>query len=143
MKVLVQRVMEASVYIDKTCISTIQEGYLLYVGFTHTDTLANIEKMIDKILKLRIYEDEAGKTNVAIPSHHDILSVSQFTLYASTKGQHRPGFSEAMKPSDAHMLYQRFNDMLSQHITVKTGQFGADMSIHSINNGPMTILLEV
>ena len=143
MRVLVQRVKEASVYVHETCISAIQEGYLLYVGFTHTDTMTSIEKMIDKVLKLRIYEDEAGKTNVSIPSHHEILSVSQFTLYATTKGQHRPGFSEAMKPSDANMLYQLFNDTLSQRISVKTGQFGADMSIHSINKGPMTILLEV
>jgi len=141
--VLVQRVQEASVYVQQTCINAIQEGYLLYVGFTHTDTLTSIEKMIDKILKLRIYEDTSGKTNLAITSHHEILSVSQFTLYATTKGQHRPGFTEAMKQSDANNLYQHFNDMLSQRISVKTGHFGADMSIHSINIGPMTILLEV
>jgi D-tyrosyl-tRNA(Tyr) deacylase len=113
------------------------------VGFTKTDTKKIVDAMVEKILKLRIYEDDQGKINNVIPHDHEILSISQFTLYAQTKGQNRPSFIDAMTPEEASALYTYFNQTLAQNIHVKEGQFGAYMEINSINSGPMTILLEL
>jgi D-tyrosyl-tRNA(Tyr) deacylase len=143
MKVIVQRVLDASVYIDNEVYNEISKGYLLYVGFTHTDTTNTVDLMIQKILKLRIYEDENQKVNLSIPLNYDILCISQFTLYAQTKGQHRPSFIEAMKQDEASRLYDYMIKELSAYIHVKSGVFQKHMIIKSTNDGPMTILLEL
>jgi D-aminoacyl-tRNA deacylase len=143
MKVIVQRVLDASVSIENTIYNEISKGYLLYVGFTHTDTTKTVDLMIQKILKLRIYEDENHKINLSIPLDDEILCISQFTLYAQTKGQHRPSFIEAMKQEEASYLYDYMIQELSTFIQVKSGVFQKHMIIKSTNDGPMTILLEV
>jgi D-tyrosyl-tRNA(Tyr) deacylase len=143
MKVIVQRVLDASVSIEDTMYHKISKGYLLYVGFTHTDTTHIVDMMIQKILKLRIYEDDNHKINVSIPLDHEILCISQFTLYAKTKGQHRPSFIEAMKQDEASKLYAYMIENLSRYIKVSAGVFQKHMMIKSTNDGPMTILLEV
>jgi D-tyrosyl-tRNA(Tyr) deacylase len=143
MKVIVQRVLDASVSIENIVYNAISKGYLLYVGFTHSDTTKTVDLMIQKILKLRIYEDENQKINLSIPLNYDILCISQFTLYAQTKGQHRPSFIEAMKQEEASYLYDYMIQELSTFIQVKSGVFQKHMIIKSTNDGPMTILLEV
>jgi len=143
MKVIVQRVLDASVSIENTIYNEISKGYLLYVGFTHTDTTKTVDLMIQKILKLRIYEDENHKINLSIPLDDEILCISQFTLYAQTKGQHRPSFIEAMKQEEASGLYDYMIQKLSSYIKVKCGVFQKHMLIKSTNDGPMTILLEL
>jgi D-aminoacyl-tRNA deacylase len=143
MKVIVQRVLDASVSIEDSIYQKISKGYLLYVGFTHTDTTHSVDVMIQKILKLRIYEDENHKINLSIPLDHEILCISQFTLYAQTKGQHRPSFIEAMKQDEASKLYTYMIENLSRYIKVTAGVFQKHMMIKSTNDGPMTILLEV
>ena len=143
MKVIIQRVLDASVSIESKVYNAISKGYLLYVGFTHSDTTKTVDIMIQKILKLRIYEDENQKINLSIPLNYDILCISQFTLYAQTKGQHRPSFIEAMKQEEASYLYDYMIQELSTFIQVKSGVFQKHMIIKSTNDGPMTILLEV
>ena len=143
MKVIIQRVLDASVSIESKVYNAISKGYLLYVGFTHSDTTKTVDMMIQKILKLRIYEDENQKINLSIPLNYDILCISQFTLYAQTKGQHRPSFIEAMKQEEASYLYDYMIQKLSTFIQVKSGVFQKHMIIKSTNDGPMTILLEV
>jgi D-tyrosyl-tRNA(Tyr) deacylase len=143
MKVIIQRVLDASVSIESKVYNAISKGYLLYVGFTHSDTTKTVDLMIQKILKLRIYEDENQKINLSIPLNYDILCISQFTLYAQTKGQHRPSFIEAMKQEEASYLYDYMIQELSTFIQVKSGVFQKHMIIKSTNDGPMTILLEV
>ena len=143
MKILIQRVNEASVSIDGKLYQAIEKGYLIYVGFTHTDTLDTVNKASDKIIKLRIYEDEFGKTNEVIPRDQEILCISQFTLYAETKGQNRPSFVQALHQDKAIVLYEGFIKALNEHRKVKHGVFGAHMQVKSINDGPMTILIEL
>lgn len=143
MRVLVQRVLDASVYIKETKHNEISKGYLLYVGFTHTDSVKTVDAMILKILKLRIYEDDAHKMNLPIPLELEILCISQFTLYAQSKSGHRPSFTEAMKPEEALALFNYMTTQLRTHIKVKSGIFQEYMRIKSTNDGPMTILLEV
>lgn len=145
MRVLVQRVVEASCVIDNQKISEIGDGYLLLVGFTDGDTEEIIHKMVDKVLKLRIFPDECGvmNKNILEVEGTSILSISQFTLYANTKKGNRPSYIEALNGKEASFLYDLFNQELSKHIKVGTGIFGSDMKIYLVNNGPTTIWLEV
>lgn len=143
MKLVIQRVKEASVTIDDHVYQSIKEGYLIYVAFTSTDTLETVEKATQKVIKLRIYEDNDGKINNAIPESHDILCISQFTLYADTKGQNRPSFIDALQQEKALILYEAFIHSLNKHRKVKQGIFGRHMEVMSINDGPMTILIEL
>ena len=144
MKVIVQRCKQAKCIIDGNCVGEIDKGYMLLVGFTHDDSITNINKMVKKIANLRIFEDEEGKMNKNIHQiGGSILSISQFTLYANTNEGNRPSFVNAMNASKAKELYQIFNDSLrNENIKVECGVFGASMQIDFVNDGPVTIILE-
>lgn len=145
MRVVVQRVINASCEIDNKIYSSINKGFLIYLGITDTDTNLIAEKMAVKISKLRIFSDENDKLNLDLNKvGGEILVISQFTLYAETKDGNRPSFVKASKGENAVNLYNKFIDKLKQlNFMPKTGVFGADMKIHSINDGPCTILIEM
>lgn len=144
MKVIVQRCKEAKCIINSEIVSKIDHGYMLLVGFKKGDSLQNIDKMVKKIINLRIFEDEFGKMNKNIfQTEGSILSISQFTLYANTNEGNRPSFIDSMEPSKANDLYNIFNEKLKrENINVQCGIFGEDMKIDFINDGPVTIILE-
>ena len=144
MRVVVQRVLNASCTIDGKVYSEIQKGYLLLVGFTHNDSIKEVKYLAKKIANLRVFEDENGKMNLSLKTvNGKILSISQFTLYADTKDGNRPAFINAMKPQEASNLYDLFNEELrSYDIEVLTGVFGADMKINLVNDGPVTIIYD-
>ena len=144
MRVLLQIVDNASVTIDEKLYSSINKGYLLYIGFTEGDDLQTLEKMCKKIKKLRVFPDASGKTNLSITDvGGEVLSVSQFTLYANAKEGNRPSFVKAMPYKDADKMFALWNNLLvSEFKSVKTGVFGADMKIESINDGPFTLWLD-
>ena len=144
MKVVVQRVKNASCIADGKLISSIDKGLMLLVGFTHTDTLKEVEKMANKIAKLRIFEDENGKMNLSVKDiNGSILSISQFTLYANPYEGNRPSFVNAMNPENATLLYEEFNKKLEElGFIVGRGIFGADMKLDILCDGPVTINLE-
>lgn len=143
MKVVVQRSKNSRVTIDGKVNGSIDHGYVLLVGFTDGDTEEIIDKMIKKILNLRIFEDENEKMNLSIQDvNGQILSISQFTLYADSKKGNRPSFINAMNPTDASKLYDIFNEKLSKEIYTQTGIFGADMKVEIYNDGPVTIILD-
>lgn len=144
MRVLLQRVQNAAVTVDSREIGKIGRGFLLLVGFTTGDTLAEVEYLAKKIAKLRVFEDETGKLNLDLKQIEGaILSVSQFTLYADTKKGNRPSFTKALAPAEAENLYEAFNEKLCQAgFAVATGKFGAEMQVSLVNDGPVTICLE-
>jgi D-tyrosyl-tRNA(Tyr) deacylase len=143
MRLLLQRVKEASVHIDGSEYSKIKQGYLFLVGFTHEDTKEVVEKVANKAIGLRVFEDEQGKMNLSLQDiKGSILSISQFTLYADYKKGRRPGFELAAKPEQALQLYDYFNEYISKEVVVRTGIFGADMKINLINDGPVTIMID-
>ncbi len=144
MKVVIQRVKESSVEIDGKINGKINKGLMVLVGFCATDTIEIVDKMIDKMIHLRIFEDDNGKMNLSLQDvQGDILSISQFTLYADCKKGRRPSFISAAKPDIAIPLYDYFNDQIKERgIHVETGIFGADMKVSLINDGPVTILLD-
>ena len=143
MKVLVQRCDKASVKVDNKIVGKIDKGMMILVGFTQNDNSEIIDYMVDKVLNLRIYDDESGVMNKSIlDSNGSILSVSQFTLYADTKKGRRPSYVNALNGEKSTLLYDEFNEKLRKHIHVETGIFGADMKVELINNGPVTIMLE-
>ena len=144
MRALVQRVSEASVMIDGDTIAEIDQGLLVLVCAMNGDTEEQAQSLSRKIANLRIFEDEQGKMNRSIQDVGGaVLVVSQFTLAADTSRGNRPGFSDAAPPEDGERLYQRFCDLLSDHgVPVKTGKFGADMKVHLVNDGPVTIWLD-
>ena len=145
MKAWVQRVTEASVTIDGEKVAEIGQGYLVLLGVTHGDTEAAADKIADKLVKLRIFEDENGKTNKSIEDiHGSIIVVSQFTLYADTDHGTRPGFSNAARPALANPLYERVVASLRAALgpeRVGTGRFGADMKVRLLNDGPFSVEL--
>ena len=144
MRVVLQRVAHASVTVDGEIIGKIQRGFLLLVGVTHDDAMEDMEYLIRKIVQMRIFEDEEGKLNRSIQDiGGEILSVSQFTLYADTKKGNRPSFSKAAPGDVALKMFEQFNGLLRDTgIPVETGQFGADMKVELLNDGPVTILLD-
>lgn len=144
MKVVIQVVKEASVTIDNNVHNSVGHGYLMYVGFKPTDQLKDVDQLVTKIKKLRICPDEAGKINVnGIDDNREVLSISQFTLYADMNSGNRPSFTTAKKPDEAILLYEIFNQKLEEAgFVVKAGVFGADMEIQSINDGPLTFIVE-
>ena len=144
MRVVVQRVKSASCVIDGQLYSEIGNGYLLLVGFTHTDSIKEVKYLAKKIAGLRVFEDENGKMNLSLKAvGGKILSISQFTLYADTKDGNRPAFIKAMNPTEASKLYDLFNEELRTYdIEVLTGVFGADMKISLLNDGPVTIIYD-
>ena len=145
MKALVQRVAEASVTIDGEIVAEIGKGYLILFGVTHGDTEAMADKLASRVVKLRIFEDNSGKTNKSIEDvAGSIIVVSQFTLYADTDHGNRPGFSNAARPDLAIPLYERFVADLRAALgseRVGTGRFGADMKVRLLNDGPFTVEL--
>ena len=143
MKVLVQRSLESSVCVNNKVIGKINKGFVVLVGFTHTDTSDDIDYLIKKIINLRVFDDENGVMNKSILDvNGSILSISQFTLYANTKKGNRPSYIDAMGGENAKNLYNEFNNKLKKFINVETGIFGADMNVNINNDGPVTIILE-
>ena len=144
MRVLLQRVNHAQVKVDGEVVGKIKKGYLLLVGFAPDDTSDKVDYLVHKITNLRVFESEPGKMTLGLKDvDGEILSVSQFTLYADVKKGNRPGFSNAAKPDLAKLLYEEFNQKLAATgIHVETGHFGADMKVELENDGPVTIFYE-
>ncbi|MED3791111.1 D-aminoacyl-tRNA deacylase [Niallia alba] len=144
MRVVLQRSKEAKVEVDGKAVGSIEKGFVLLVGITHSDELEDAKYLAEKIAHLRVFEDENGKMNQSIlDSGGAILSISQFTLYGDTRKGRRPNFMNAAKPDLAKELYDQFNILLrDQGLTVETGIFGAMMDVHLINDGPVTLILD-
>ena len=144
MRVILQRSKQASVTVDGKKTGAIDKGYVLLVGITHSDTEEDVAYVAKKIADLRIWEDDEGKMNRSIlEMGGDILSVSQFTLYADTRKGKRPSFVDAARPEQAEPLWNAFNEQLKAHgLHVETGVFGAMMDVALINDGPVTITIE-
>ena len=144
MRVVLTTVLEANVTINEKMIAHINRGFLLLVGFTLGDDKEIVDQMVDKILSLRVFPDEHGQINISLQDvQGEILSVSQFTLYANASKGRRPSFVDALNPGNAEPLYDYFNEQLTlKHQKVSTGIFGADMKVSSINDGPFTLLLD-
>lgn len=144
MKIVVQRCKSASVMVEKRVVGQIENGLLLFVGFTENDSINEIDYLVDKVLHLRIFDDELGVMNRSLLDvGGNILSVSQFTLYADTKKGRRPSYMKALRGEEAKKLYDLFNERLKEKFgKLETGIFGANMEVHLINDGPVTILLE-
>ena len=144
MKFVIQRVQEASVQVDQTCIGQIKKGFLVLIGIGKEDTREIADQLIKKMIQLRIFEDENGKTNLALKDvDGSLLLVSQFTLYANCKKGNRPSFVDAAPPEMANELYEYIISQCRQMVPhVETGKFGADMKVSLVNDGPFTVILE-
>ena len=143
MRVLVQRSLNSKVTVNNQITGKIEEGLVLLVGFTEGDSKKDIDYLVNKVLNLRIFDDEKGIMNKSVlETGGQILSISQFTLYADTKKGNRPSYIQALSGDKAVKLYNLFNEELSKHIRVETGVFGAEMTVDIQNDGPVTILLE-
>ena len=144
MRVVLQRVLDASVSIDNKIVGSIAHGFLLFVGITHTDTKEIVDWMVEKIMNLRVFEDAEGKMNTAITDvSGSLLIISQFTLYGDCQKGTRPGFTDAARPDVALPLYQYMIESFRQKgIVVETGEFGAHMVVSSRNDGPATFVIE-
>ena len=143
MKVIVQRSLESSVKVDLKTVGKIDRGLVLLVGFKEGDTTLDIDYMVRKIVNLRIFDDDNHIMNKSIlDTKGSVLSISQFTLYASTKKGCRPSYINALKSDEAKKLYDIFNKKLSEYVNVETGIFQADMCVSIKNDGPVTIILE-
>ena len=144
MKALIQRVKRASVTIEKELYSKIDAGILVFLGVAKDDEKENAEKLAQKVVNLRIFEDENDKMNLSLKDiGGEVMAVSQFTLYGDARKGRRPSFSDAARPDVANPLYEEFVEKLrAQGITVGTGEFGAHMMVELTNDGPVTILLE-
>ena len=144
MKVIVQRSKESSVSVDNKLINKIDSGLVLLVGFTEGDDESKLVTMAKKIVNLRIFDDENGVMNKSILDvGGEILSISQFTLYADTKKGNRPSYINALSGDKAVLLYDKFNEELNKYINTYPGVFGADMKVVITNSGPVTIILEL
>ncbi|MDO5741346.1 D-aminoacyl-tRNA deacylase [Vagococcus lutrae] len=144
MRIVLQRVTSAKVTVDEDVVGKINQGFLLLVGVKKGDTKAEADYLAKKVANMRLFEDEAGKMNLALAAvEGEILSISQFTLLANTKKGNRPSFVEAEDPTDANRLYEYFNEQLRAYgLKVETGLFGANMAVESVNDGPVTIILD-
>ena len=144
MRLVIQRVEEASVKVGSECSGKIGKGLLVFLGVGSNDTKETALKYLEKLIKLRIFADSEGKTNCSIADvHGELLIVSQFTLYADCKKGNRPNFLLAAEPQHANALYEFFIDECRKRIPkVETGQFGTEMKVESINDGPFTIVLD-
>lgn len=145
MRLLIQRVTQASVTVDNKIKSTIKQGLLIFVGIINEDNKDDIEYLVKKALNLRIFDDEYGVMNKSvIEIAGEVLVVSQFTLHASTKKGNRPSYIRAAKPEISIPLYEEFCNSLSEQLNkdIQTGEFGADMKVNLINDGPVTILID-
>ena len=144
MRFVLQRVKHASVKVDGELIGSIGRGYMVLMGVSDTDTEEITDKMVDKMCKLRIFEDENGKTNLDIHTvGGELLLISQFTLYANCRHGNRPSFIEAGKPDMANEMYEYIIAKCKEQVpVVEKGEFGADMKVELLNDGPFTILLD-
>lgn len=139
-----QRVTHAKVTVEDKVIGSIQKGFLILVGVSNTDTPKTVEKMVDKISKLRIFEDENGKTNLSLTDvDGEVLVISQFTLYADCHKGNRPSFIQAGAPDTAKELYEYMTELFAARFPkTEHGEFGADMKVELLNDGPFTIMLD-
>lgn len=146
MRVVLQRVSEASVKIDGKVKSKIQQGYVLLLGIEPDDSIKDIEHLTYKITRLRLFNDKKGKMNVPITDLDDfgVMVISQFTLFADTKKGNRPSFTRAARPEFAKLLYEMFVTQIQKELSIPiaTGEFGADMKVSLVNDGPVTIILD-
>lgn len=145
MRIIIQRTSQAEVRIDDQVVGQIGKGFLLLVGVTDGDTQADADYLAKKVAQMRIFEDTEGKMNLSLNEvEGQILSISQFTLYADCHHGNRPSFIKAARPEVAEPLYNYFNDVLRHQygLHVETGRFGADMKVDFINDGPVTIILD-
>ena len=144
MKFVIQRVKNAQVDVDNKTVGKIDNGFLVLIGITHTDTKEIADYLVKKLINLRIFEDENGKMNLSLNDiKGSLLLVSQFTLYADCSGGNRPSFTEAAKPDLANELYEYIISECKKKVDkVETGIFGADMKVSLLNDGPVTIILE-
>ena len=144
MKLVIQKVSHASVETEGASIAEIQKGFLVLIGIADTDTTAIADKMIKKLLGMRIFEDSDGKTNLSLHDvNGELLLISQFTLYADCRKGNRPSFTNAGKPDMAKQMYEYIIDQCKKEIpVVEQGIFGADMKISLLNDGPFTIILD-
>lgn len=144
MRFVIQRVQKASVSVESRIVGNINKGYVVFLGVNHSDTIEIADKMVQKLLNLRIFEDENGKTNLDIKTvSGELLIISQFTLYADCRKGNRPSFTNAGNPEMANMLYEYVIKKCNQQVKkVEHGVFGAHMEISLINDGPFTIILD-
>ena len=144
MKLVIQRVTHASVTVDNNVIGKIGKGYMVLIGVSDTDTKEIADKMVDKMIKLRIFEDENGKTNLSLADvGGELLLISQFTLYANCKRGNRPSFIEAGSPDHANALYEYIIEKCKERVdVVEQGEFGAEMKVELLNDGPFTVILD-
>ncbi|MCT4631048.1 D-aminoacyl-tRNA deacylase [Winogradskyella sp.] len=145
MKVVIQRVSEASVIINSKTVTSIDEGFLILLGIVNEDNQEDIDWLCKKIANLRVFPDENGIMNTSLlDAKGDVIVVSQFTLHASTKKGNRPSYIKAAKPDVAIPLYEKFKEKLQLEIgkPIQTGEFGADMKVHLVNDGPVTIIID-
>lgn len=144
MKLVIQRVTHASVTVDDKVIGKIGKGYMVLIGVSDTDTKEIADKMLDKMIKLRIFEDENGKTNLSLADvGGELLLISQFTLYANCKKGNRPSFIEAGSPDHANALYEYIIEKCKERVdVVEQGEFGAEMKVELLNDGPFTVILD-
>ncbi len=144
MKVVVQKVLNASVVVNKEEVGKINSGLLIFVGFTHNDNISNIKYIVNKIVNLRIFEDNNNVMNLSAKElNKELLVVSQFTLYADTSKGNRPSYINSLKHEEASVLYNLFVEELKKsNLKVETGIFRSDMKVNLINDGPTTIIIE-
>ena len=144
MKFVIQRVKHGSVTVDETVIGKIEKGFLVLIGVSNDDTKEIADKLVKKLVGLRIFEDENGKTNLSLADvNGSLLLVSQFTLYANCKKGYRPSFIEAGAPDMANEMYEYIIQECKKSVpVVERGEFGADMKVELLNDGPFTILLD-
>ena len=145
MKIIIQRVSEAKVEIENKITGQIKQGYLILVGVGHDDSTEDITWLVNKVINLRVFSDKDGKMNLSIKDiQGEILIVSQFTLFASTKKGNRPSFINSAKPEVAIPLYEQFIMVMKNQLgqDIETGKFGAAMSVSSVNDGPVTIIID-
>ena len=144
MKFVIQNVLNASVSVDQKIVGQINQGYVVFIGISNDDNEETANKMIQKMLNLRIFQDENGKTNLSLEQiYGELLLISQFTLYADCKHGNRPSFIKAGKPEHAQKLYNYIIEQCKMKVpNVQTGIFGADMKVSLTNDGPFTIVLD-
>ena len=144
MKVVVQKVLNASVVVNKEEVGKINSGLLIFVGFTHNDNISNIKYIVNKVVNLRIFEDNNNVMNLSAKElNKELLVVSQFTLYADTSKGNRPSYINSLKHEEASVLYDLFVEELKKsNLKVETGIFRSDMKVNLINDGPTTIIIE-
>src|SRR5690625_4392424 len=144
MRVVLQRVNKAQVVINEEVVGKIDHGLVILVGITHEDTIEDLKYMVNKLINLRIFADDAEKMNLSLKDvEGSILSISQFTLYGDTRKGRRPNFMQAARPEQANELYELFNQLLrDEGIQVETGEFGAMMQVKLTNDGPVTLMID-